>query len=301
MCGGRRHGLVRIRATVRCCSVVEWNLFRSNWWKRNKFHSTTGRPTASTLARDFTGATTHIELTNLTKRYRSIAALSDVSATIAPGQIVAVVGANGAGKTTLLRCLAGVAAPTRGEVRYDGQVFHREQIDVRKKFAFLPDVPVIYPEMTVLQHMAMVLRLYETKRQGLAAMVLELLRDLDLVPLAESRLKRLSRGQTYKAALAAVIAVDPDVWMFDEQFASGIDQSGLSVFRRRARHAAARGRTILYTTQLLELAEQFADRVMVLHQGELRVFDDIEALRRRDGGKSGVLERVFSELRQETR
>src|SRR5262245_18651550 len=108
----------------------------------------------------------HIALRGLSKAYGANNALDDVSLEIAPGQIVAVLGPNGAGKTTLLRCLAGVAIPNRGEILCDGQSFRRERIDLRRRFAFLPDFPYVFPSMTVLRHIGMVLRLYEADRPG---------------------------------------------------------------------------------------------------------------------------------------
>ncbi len=238
-----------------------------------------------------------ISIDQLVKTYGGVIALDEVSLEIAPGQIGAIIGANGAGKTTLLRSLAGLAAPTKGEIRYDGQTFHRGRVDLRRRFAFLPDTPCVYAEMTVLQHVAMALRLYAAERPGVEDVVAQLLGEFDLLPLAESPLATLSRGELYKAALVAVLAVDPEVWMFDEPFASGMDPHGLTAFRRLARDAAARGRTILYSTQILDVAERFADAVCVLHRGKVRAFGAIEALRQPAGDVEGTLESLFAELR----
>ncbi len=239
----------------------------------------------------------HISLGHLSKAYGGVTALDDVSLEIAAGQIVAIVGANGAGKTTLLRSLAGLAAPTQGEICYDGQPFHRGRVDLRRRFAFLPDTPCVYPQMTVLRHIGMAIRLYGAERPGIEDTVADLLREFDLLPLAESPLGTLSRGELYKAALVAVLAVDPEVWMFDEPFASGMDPHGLTAFRRLAREAAARGRTVLYSTQILELAERFADAVCVLYRGRLRAFGPVAALRQPNGDADNVLENLFAELR----
>ena len=109
--------------------------------------------------------------------------------------------------------------------------------------------------MTVLRHIGMVLRLYEADGDGMEERVIELMRDFDMLPLVEARMETLSRGQTYKAALCAMIAADPELWMFDEPFASGMDPRGLTAFRRHARDAANRGRTVMYTTQILDVAD----------------------------------------------
>jgi ABC-type multidrug transport system ATPase subunit len=245
------------------------------------------------------GIDVRISIDQLVKTYGGVTALDDVSLEIAPGQIVAIVGANGAGKTTLLRSLAGLAAPTKGEIRYDDQAFHRGRVDLRVRFAFLPDTPCVYPQLTVLRHVAMALKLYGAERPGIEDVVAQLLGEFDLLPLAESPLATLSRGELYKAALVAVLAVDPEVWMFDEPFASGMDPHGLKAFRRHAQAAAARGRTVLYSTQILEVAERFADAVCVLHCGKVRAFGAVDALRRPNGEVESVLESLFAELRLE--
>ena len=85
--------------------------------------------------------------------------------------------------------------------------------------------------------------------------------------------------------------------MFDEPFASGMDPHGLTAFRRLAREAAMRGRTILYSTQILELAERFADAVCVLYRGQVRAFGPVAALRQPNGDANNVLESLFAELR----
>src|SRR2546423_561556 len=146
-----------------------------------------------------------IELQAVTKSYDGNSALDRVSFEIAPGQIVAVLGANGAGKTTLLRCLAGIAGPDRGSLLFDDEPFHRDRLDVRRKIVFLPDFPFFFWEMSLIRHIGMMLRLYEAEQPGIEERVIELLRDFDLLALAERPLQTLSRGQAYKAALVGMI------------------------------------------------------------------------------------------------
>jgi ABC-type multidrug transport system ATPase subunit len=220
----------------------------------------------------------HVAVRNLTKYFGRVAALNEVSFDIAPGEIVAVLGANGAGKTTLLRSLAGIVVPKTGEIRYGGELFRRDRMDLRRRFFFLPDFSPVIPSMTVLRHISMVVRLYEVEQDGLENRVLELLREFEILPLVESPMSSLSRGQAYKAALVALLTVNPELWLFDEPFASGIDPIGIAAFRRHARAAASRGYSVIYTTQIVELAVQFSDRVCVLDGGRLVGMDSIERL-----------------------
>ena len=241
-----------------------------------------------------------LELDSVSKRYGSVRALDRVSLSVAPGQLVAVLGANGAGKTTFLRLLAGVAAPDHGTVRFDHEPFRREDLGQRRRFFFLPDFPPLFPDEAVLRNLALILRLYEADRAGVETRLVELLRDFDLLTLADAPVATLSRGQTYKVALVALLAVDPELWLLDEPLASGMDPHGLSAFKRHTRDAVARGRTVIYTTQVLDLVERFSDRVCLLHEGEVRAFAPVDELRSRAGGDADVLERLFQQLREET-
>lgn len=240
----------------------------------------------------------HIKLDRISKSYGPLRALHSVSFEVVPGKIVAVVGPNGAGKTTLLRCLASVVAPDEGLILYDGEPFFRYRTDLRRRLYFLPDTPPLFGNMTALRHIAMALRLYETDGDGAEDRVLELLREFDLLSLAEMTLQSLSRGQTYKTVLTALLAVDPELWLLDEPFASGMDPHGISAFKTRAREATKRGRTIIFSTQLLEVAERFADLVCVIHRGEVALFESVGRLQERLNTERGALEEVFRQLRE---
>lgn len=242
-----------------------------------------------------------ISLHQATKRYGPLVALEKLTLEIDPGQVIAFVGPNGAGKSTLLRCLGGIVALDSGRIFYDGLPFFRGRLDLRRRLGFLPDFPYLFPEMTVLRHIGMVLRLYGADGEGAEDRVLARLRDFDLLTLAEMPVATLSRGQAYKAALVALLAVDPELWLLDEPFASGMDPNGIISLKTLARDAATRGRTVIYTTQILDVAETCSDRVGVIDRGQIRAFSTLEELRSQAGGKDGALEALFMRLREERR
>lgn len=238
-----------------------------------------------------------IELRGVLKIYGSVRALDHVSLQIAPGQIVSLLGLNGAGKTTMIRCLAGIAAPDKGDVYFDEEEFRRDRLELRRRIHILPDFPFHFWEQSVLRNIAIVLRLFEADGVAVEDRVLQLLREFDLLPLALRPVGSLSRGQSYKAGLVALLAADREVWLLDEPFASGMDPNGIDMFKRYARAAAERGRTIIYSTQLLDIAERFSDRVCVIHKGEVRAFETLEGLRARASDKENVLQELFRQLR----
>jgi ABC-2 type transport system ATP-binding protein len=241
----------------------------------------------------------HISLENVSKSYLLTRALDSVTLDISPGQIVAIVGANGAGKTTLLRCLAGLTVPTRGRVLYDGQPFSRTRVDLRRRLCFLPDTPYVVPTMTVARHIGLVLEAYQITSPGIEDTVLKLLHEFALVSHVESRLSELSKGELYKTGLVAFLAVDADLWIFDEPFASGMDPPALAAFRTHVHDATRRGRTVIYTTQIVELAERLSDSVLVLREGKNHRLLSTEELR--SGSQdNAALERIFRDLHEES-
>jgi ABC-type multidrug transport system ATPase subunit len=243
-----------------------------------------------------------LELDALERRYGGIRALDRISFTAEAGEIVAVLGGNGAGKSTLLRAIGGMIELDGGEIRVDGCRLSPDDLALRKRIAFLSDTPALLPNASVVRHIGIVLRLYGRDDPGAEDRVLELLKEFEILPNIESPGEAQSRGELYKSALVAILAADPELLLLDEPFSSGMDPQGITALKKRLRSAAARGHTILYSTQILELAEQFSDRVCVLHRGSLRAFDSIELLKEQHGLRYGVLEEVFRTLREkETR
>jgi ABC-type multidrug transport system ATPase subunit len=236
-----------------------------------------------------------IAIDRVSKQYGGFWALDEVSLDIAPGQLVALLGENGAGKSTLLCCMAGLVSPSRGEVRYDSQVFHRGRMDLRRRLMFLPDSPALFARTSLLRHISMCSRLYQIADPS-EERVADILRSLGLLQVSTIAAAGLSRGQLYKAALAALLVVDPELWILDEPLASGMDPAGIAYFKREARAAVERGRTVLYTTQILDIAEKFSDRVCILEQGRVRLFGALQDLQ--GSAENQTLEEVFLRLRE---
>lgn len=237
----------------------------------------------------------HVELNGVGKTLGKHPTLQDISVELPAGEVVAVLGPNGAGKTTLLECLAGVRTLTRGEIRYDRAPFERDDLTLRRRLAFVPDAPELLGE-SPLDHAGLVLQLYRVPERDAVDRVLALLKRFELLPLAGAAVHSLSRGQAYKAGLIPLVAAEPRLLLLDEPFASGLDPAGLSELKAFAREVAGRGGTVVYTTQILEVVERFADRVCVLHQGRLLASGPLRELLA--DHQSADLEALFRQLRE---
>ncbi len=223
----------------------------------------------------------HIEMREVTKSFGRTRALAGIVLNVPPASVVALLGANGAGKSTLLRVLAGVCVPDDGLVRYDGKTFSREDLALRRRLHFTPDMPVLFPDQTVARNLATFAEVYQTPVAGREESIAYWLEETGAAGLMRRTVGRLSRGQIWKAELACVAVVEPELWLVDEPFASGMDAMGLGAFRRLARHLVECGGTIIYTTQIVEMAVNFADHVCVIRDGKLVLWEPAEEIRRR--------------------
>lgn len=236
----------------------------------------------------------NLSLHNISKRYGSQPALRDVSLEIPTGCITAVMGRNGAGKSTLLRAISTLSPPDHGRILLGGQPLVRSDVPLRRQLMFLPDTPVIFQSDSVLKNLSILLRLYECDTEPNVTRITKLLTEFDMLACAEKPVSELSRGQIYKTALIALIAVNPQLWLLDEPFASGMDPDGLAALKRHLRAAAASGRTVVFTTQILEIAEPLAGFACILDEGRLAAAGPMADL----VAQSGSLESLFSRLRE---
>jgi ABC-2 type transport system ATP-binding protein len=234
-----------------------------------------------------------LEAAGLGKRYGTKRVLWDVDLEFEAGEIVVVLGVNGAGKTTLLGCLAGMLGWDRGEVRIGGERLDRGRLDQRQRMMFLPGEGFHFGGADTIRNAAIFSELWRGIEAQPPIDFEEWLERLGLLEIAFEPVETLSRGQRYKAVLLSLHCADPEIWLIDEPFAAGMDARGMEAFRQLALAAATRGRCIVYTTQFPELAARFADRIVVVGNGGIRINEatkgrDPEELIRQLGQELGI-------------
>lgn len=203
-----------------------------------------------------------VQLTGISKVYPGgIAAVREVSLTVAPGQTLALLGPNGAGKTTTIRTILGLVRPTVGTVR----VFGRDPRDVatRLRIGTMLQIAELPASLSVREHITLFSAYYP---QPLA--IEETLRLAALDELADRRSERLSGGQRQRLAFALAICGDPDLLVLDEPTASLDIESRVALWNQ-IRVLAGRGKTIVFTTHQLAEADALADRIAFISRGSI--------------------------------
>ena len=235
-----------------------------------------------------------IEVEGLTKMYGDLAAVSDLSFQVAPGEVLGLVGPNGAGKTTTLRSLAGIVVPTQGTIHIAGFDLAREAERAKARLAFIPDEPHLFEYLTVEEHLRFVGRLYGVRDAGERAE--PLLRELELWEKRRALPGELSRGMKQKLAIACGLLHRPSVLVLDEPL-TGLDPAGIRRMKATIIARAREGAAVVLSSHLLHLVEELCSRLLVIQHGRrvaLGTLDDIIGERPQLAGRG--LEEIFLAL-----
>lgn len=239
-----------------------------------------------------------IEVNRLSKLYDKFTAVSDLSFSVAPGEVLGLVGSNGAGKTSTLRCLAGIIPPTLGTVRIGGHDIAGDPVAAKRQLAFLADEPRLFDYLTVGQHLAFTARIYRVA--GYQATVQPLLEELEMADKIDLLPGELSRGMKQKLVIACGLLHSPRAILFDEPL-TGLDPLGIRQMKATIRKRAADGAAVIISSHLLPLLEEICSHVLILNKGTKIVDGTMQdVVSRFSGGAAGAvdLEEVFFRVTQ---
>jgi len=209
-----------------------------------------------------------LRLNSVSKSFGGKPAVSDVSFEVRPGEIVGFLGPNGAGKTTSLRMALGYVSPDAGDVSLFGGSPGESAFG---RVGFLPEERGLYKKQNARESIAYMARLNGMTRRDAFATADDMLDRYGLGDAKRKKNKDMSKGMAQKVQLLSAIAHDPEFYILDEPF-SGLDPVNQKVLEEMVREIASRGRTILFSTHVMEHAERLCDRIVLMSRGQ-KVFD----------------------------
>jgi ABC-2 type transport system ATP-binding protein len=236
-----------------------------------------------------------ISVDRLTKRYSSQLAVDALTVEIPAGQIVGFLGPNGAGKSTTLKMLTGMIEPTSGSATICGFDLARETIEVKRHVGFVPESGAVFESLTGLEYLTMVAALYAIPEDAAVARIRQFIAffDLSFETLTEKLLGAYSKGMRRKVVITSALLHNPPVVFFDEPL-DGLDANAAVGFKALIQTLAREGKTIVYSSHILDVVERVCDRVIIIDKGKLLLDgkpDELVA-----SHHSGTLEKLFTQL-----
>lgn len=230
------------------------------------------------------------------KRGSRVEALRGISFTVNTGEVFGFLGPNGAGKSTTIKCLMGLIAPSGGEATIDGEKAGSKT--ARGKIGFLPENPAFYDYLTAQEYLEFVGKVCGLNHQVLEARRVEVLKKLELWDASKRPIRSFSKGMVQRLGLAQALIHEPDIYIFDEPM-SGLDPLGRALVKEIILELKAAGKTILFSTHILDDVEKICDRVAIIVDGEMQFCGDVDRIL--SEGISGYLVRARNPLNGDVR
>lgn len=217
-----------------------------------------------------------IEVRHLTKRYGSNAAVEDLSFTVEKGQIYGFLGPNGAGKSTTMNIMTGYIAPSSGQVVINGHDILEEPEQARKCIGYLPEIPPVYPEMTVFEYLTFAAELKKLPKKEQAELIAQAMDLTGTAEVSHRLIRNLSKGFRQRVGLAQAILGFPELIILDEPMV-GLDPKQIIEIRELIRDLS-RKHTIILSSHILSEISAICDHIMIIAHGKLVASDTPENL-----------------------
>ncbi len=227
-----------------------------------------------------------IEVKNLVKMYDGHLAVDHLNFTVEKGQILGFLGPNGAGKSTTMNMLTGYISATEGTITINGYDIYEEPEEAKRCIGYLPELPPVYPDMTVREYLKFVMELKKVPKKERAAMLEDVMERTALTDVADRLIKHLSKGYRQRVGLAQAITGYPEVIILDEPTV-GLDPMQIIEIRDLIRELAEK-HTVIISSHILSEISAVCDTVMIINKGKLIVTDRVENLPKHLKGASSL-------------
>ena len=232
-----------------------------------------------------------IEIKNVSKTYNGKKkVLKNISFKIEGGEIFAFIGHNGAGKTTMIKCIMGILDFEEGDILVDNKSIKEEPLECKRIMAYVADNPDLYENMKAIDFINFICDMYEVSEDIRRENTLKYAKIFEIEDKLNDDISSFSHGMKQKIALIAALAHDPKVLIMDEPFV-GLDPKAVYDMKEIMRDMAKDGKTIFFSTHILDVAEKLCDRVAIIKDGTI-----VKVGKMKDIKVDESLEQVFLEL-----
>ena len=234
-----------------------------------------------------------IEIRNLTKSFGSKSVLKGINLDIYRGNIIGYIGPNGAGKSTTVKLILGLIDGYDGEIKIFGEEIKNTNGNYKKKIGYVPEVADLYESLSAKEYLTFIGQLYGIDYDEIDNKAKRLMDVLGIGDAYNSRLSSYSKGMRQKVMIISSIIHNPDILFLDEPL-SGLDANSVMIIKELLAEFAAKGKTIFYSSHIMEVVEKISDRIILIDKGVIVADGTFEELKH--SHNEGSLESIFNEL-----
>lgn len=234
-----------------------------------------------------------ISVRDLKMSYGTKQVLNGINLEIPRGQVIGYIGPNGAGKSTTVKILLGILQGYEGEVRVLGEDISSESIEYKKKIGYVPETAEIYDSLSAQEYLTFIGELYGLDFETADQKALKLMTLFGIEEAYSNRISSFSKGMKQKVLIIASLIHNPDIVFFDEPL-SGLDANSVMVFKEIMTELSKQGKTIFYSSHIMEVVEKVSDRIIMISGGSIVADGTFDELKLQCS--QGSLEEIFNQL-----
>lgn len=234
-----------------------------------------------------------LTITNLTKSYGNKEILKGIDLHVDGGEIIGYIGPNGAGKSTTIKIILGMEGDYGGEIKLFGKDIQKDQIEYKRKIGYVPEIADVYDNLTGYEYLTFIGQLYGLDLETAANKSKTLMELFGVGKSYHVRISSYSKGMRQKLLIISSLLHNPDVLFLDEPI-NGLDANSVMIFKEILAQLAAQGKTIFYSSHLMDVVEKISSRIILLKDGQIAA-DGTFAQLQADNA-SGTLEGIFNQL-----
>ncbi|MBU6081640.1 ABC transporter ATP-binding protein [Allobacillus halotolerans] len=218
-----------------------------------------------------------LRIENLVGGYTRDDVLHGLSFHVKKGEVVGLIGLNGAGKSTTIKHIIGLMTPKQGSIEINGQTIQDDLETYRREFAYIPEMPMLYEELTLDEHLHLTGMAYGLDKETYDERVGFLLKEFRLESKRNWFPVHFSKGMRQKVMIMCAFLVNPSLYIVDEPFV-GLDPLGIQSYLDTMNEMKEQGAGVLMSTHILATAERYCDRFIILHDGKIRASGTLKEL-----------------------
>jgi ABC-2 type transport system ATP-binding protein len=224
--------------------------------------------------------------------------LHDVNFHVNKSEIVGLIGLNGAGKSTTIKHILGLLQPEKGQVTIEGRTFQEDVNEYRRSYAYVPETPILYDELTLWEHLELTALAYGLRQSVFEERAEKLLSEFRMQKMKKWYPSHFSKGMRQKVMIMSAFLIEPPVYIVDEPIV-GLDPIGIQSFLTFLSDMKKRGAAVLMSTHILATAERYCDRFVILHQGKVVLEGTLSEMRTALKLRNATLDEIYIEMTKE--